>query len=119
MPTIIHRTEMTTITRGELIAWESQTGLPNRGRAVFTPDAADSSATNVSLIIEFNVPGFVSALFDSAFVTRFVDNTLLADLKRFRSVALLKKRQRVADGQAVPDKAADVVELAMVRLAQQ
>lgn len=102
---------MTEIKPGEVIAWESETGLPNRGRVTFVSDGPDHS--RVTLAIRFDVPTAVATLFESNFVAQFVESTLLADLKRFRTVVLRKKRMRVQKGLQLPRKADSVVERAM------
>lgn len=83
----------TKVVRGEIIAWRSETGLSNRGRVLFEPDGENNS--KLTLAIEFDVPSAFAKAVDNDFVGKFVQSTLLADLKRFRSVALLQKRQRL------------------------
>lgn len=78
--------------RGEIIAWESQSGLKNRGRVTFVENNEEKTA--VTLAVEFDVPAAIARVINNDFIGRFVEETLLADMKRFRSVALLKKRKR-------------------------
>lgn len=104
---------MFAVDRSERIAWSSEQGLKNEGNVTFVRDTSSESATLITLAIRFDVPGFVASLFDLGFVSRFVDETLEADLKRLRTVALKKKRERVNKGLPVPDEAAPAVENAM------
>ncbi|KAA8498036.1 hypothetical protein FVE85_5621 [Porphyridium purpureum] len=76
----------------EIIQWESVTGLSNRGKVTFA-DADDGASTNMTLTVSFNVPGFIAALMKSDFVGNYVERTLLADLERFRVIALRELRK--------------------------
>lgn len=111
-------TGMTTIEPGARIAWKAEEGLPNRGRVLFTREADDDSRTSVTLAIEFDVPSAVAFAFRSTFVASLVERTLLEDLKRFRDVALGKKRSRVRAGLDVPRRAGPAVQIAIERLAE-
>lgn len=74
-----------------MIAWKSESGLPNRGRVTFVKKDIDTSL--VTLSVEFDVPGAIARAIDNEFIGRFVEDTLMADMKRFRNVALLKRRR--------------------------
>lgn len=103
-------TGITTVDRGECIAWRSEGGLDNEGSVTFTPH---NDMTSVKLAIRFNVPRFVAALFSTAFIGRFVDGTLAQDLERFRNVSLRNVRERTAMGKSPPTSAAPSVERAI------
>ncbi len=82
--------------RGALIAWNSESGLTNRGNVKFVDVSDDDSRTaktNVTLSIEFSVPDFLADAFDGSFIKRFVGETMLSDLKRYRRHCLLQKYQ--------------------------
>lgn len=81
--------------RGEIIAWKSESGLPNRGKVLFVKDDPSGSKCTVTLAIEFDVPSAIAKAIDNDFIGRFVEETLLADLKRFRTVALRERRKRL------------------------
>ena len=83
----------TNVIPGELIAWKSESGLTNRGRVLFAKEGEKSS--NVTLAVEFDVPGPIARAIDNDFIGRFVEETLLADMKRFRSIALQKRRKHL------------------------
>lgn len=78
---------------GEIIAWKSESGLTNRGRVLFVDNGKSGSL--VTLAVAFDVPGAVAKAINNDFIGRFVEKTLLADMKRFRSVALAKRRKRI------------------------
>ncbi len=96
------KTGITDATRGRRIAWRSISGLTNRGYVLFV-DAPEREATqeksSVTLAIEFDVPGPLAKVFDNNFIGRFVRETLLGDLKRFRAAVLRRKRQQRVNGQ--------------------
>lgn len=82
--------------RGELIAWNSVSGLTNRGNVKFvdvTDDESRSPKSSVTLSIEFSVPDFLAEAFNSSFIRKFVGETMLSDLKRYRRHCLLQKYQ--------------------------
>lgn len=81
----------TQVRRGEIIAWKSETGLTNRGKVIFRKQP--NHQCTVTLAVEFDVPEAIATLMKNEFITNFVEKTLLADMKRFRSVALLNKRK--------------------------
>lgn len=85
----------TKVVRGQIIAWKSENGLTNRGRVVFEDksDRGGSPRSSITLAIEFDVPGPVARIIDNDFIGRFVEDTLLADLQRFRKVALAERRR--------------------------
>lgn len=96
--TISWKARITAAARGEEIAWNSVSGLRNRGSVRFA-DAPIGSA--VTLSIEFDVPQFLASSFDNAFIGRFVRETLNSDLKRFRGAVLRTRRlQRIEQQQA-------------------
>ena len=87
-------TGITTATRGKLIQWESESGLRNRGRVVFNPLTTEKDCSTVKLAIEFDLPRAIASAVSTDFVGRFVQDTLLSDLKRFRASVLRYKRQQ-------------------------
>lgn len=89
------RAENTKVVRGEIIAWRSLTGLKNRGRVQF--ENIKDRGCRVTLAIEFDVPSAMASAIDNDYVGRFVEETLGADLKRFRSIALRYRRQLSID----------------------
>lgn len=91
---------ITDATRGKRIAWRSVSGLTNRGSVSFVNAASKQGKSSVTLAIEFDVPGPLASVFDNNFIGRFVRETLLSDLKRFRAAVLRKKRQRSLERQA-------------------
>jgi len=100
----------TSVIRGEVIAWESLDGLPNKGAVTFVDGSAPARsppppplaaaaagraqppATEVTLAISFDVPAFLAAVLQNDAVGQYVEQTLLADLKRYRSVVLKEVR---------------------------
>jgi uncharacterized membrane protein len=73
-----------------LIAWESVSGLANRGMAEFFPTAA---GCRLRLTLAFETPGgLVGAFLEQIGVQRWVDENLIEDLERFR--ALVEPRPR-------------------------
>ncbi|OSX72755.1 hypothetical protein BU14_0407s0019 [Porphyra umbilicalis] len=102
----------TSVIRPEVIAWESLDGLPNKGAVTFVdaaaapalspPPSAAAAATaagraqrpvtEVTLAISFDVPAFIAAVLKSDAVGQYVEQTLLADLKRYRAVVLKEVR---------------------------
>lgn len=87
------RTENTEVRRGEIISWKSLSGLPNRGKVLFRPVDGSSCKSTITLAIEFDVPPAIARAVKNDFIGRFVEDTLLADLQRFRKVALLERRR--------------------------
>lgn len=62
--------------------------------------------SEVTLAIEFNVPSAIAKAIDNDFIGRYVEETLLADLQRFRKVALSQRRRARAKGiTSLPDSA--------------
>lgn len=86
------RARNTAVERGRLIAWKSESGLPNRGSVTFEQAPGKSPRTCVTLAVEFDVPKQVKRAVESDFIGSFVEKTLLADLKRFRSIVLRRHR---------------------------
>ncbi len=65
-----------------LIAWESISGLKNRGQIEFFPEDA---GCRLKLALAFETPGgVVGAFLEQVGVTRWIDENLVADLKRFK-----------------------------------
>lgn len=93
----------TEVRRGEIIAWKSESGLPNRGRVLFQPEG--KSKSQVTLAIEFDVPAAIAKAVNNDFVGKFVEETLLADLQRFREVALALRRRARTQGIAASPEA--------------
>lgn len=84
----------TKVVRGEIIQWVSETGLKNRGRVTFDNVQDDIDNCRVTLAVEFDVPEMVASAIRNDYIGQFVEDTLEADLKRFRSVALRHRRQQ-------------------------
>jgi uncharacterized membrane protein len=80
--TVSWRSRNTRVERPIIVAWESIQGLPNRGSVQFFEN--NQHSTQVQLTVEYRVPRFLKVILSSAFVGKFVENTLLEDLKRFR-----------------------------------
>ncbi|KAK4535001.1 hypothetical protein CDCA_CDCA03G1026 [Cyanidium caldarium] len=77
--------------KGELVAWQSITGLPNGGRIEFAdvPGADAKPATAVTLKVEYDVRWPVLAsLLRSRMVREFVEGVLTMEMKRFREFCL-------------------------------
>lgn len=65
----------------QIIQWESVDGLPNRGAIRFY----DRNQTSiVKLTVAYRIPGWLGRLMDNLFLGRVVEDTLKADLERFR-----------------------------------
>lgn len=80
--------------RGEIIAWKSESGLSNRGKVLFKGKGQHNCT--VTLAVEFDVPQSIASIINNNdFIGRFVEETLMADMKRFRSVALQNRRRRL------------------------
>ncbi|GJQ15910.1 hypothetical protein GpartN1_g7701.t1 [Galdieria partita] len=80
------RSRNTRVQRPHIIAWESLEGLPNRGSVQFQKKGDE--CTQVELTVEYKVPRFLKVILSNSFVGKFVERTLLEDLKRFRLYAL-------------------------------
>lgn len=102
----------TNVQRGKIIAWQSETGLGNRGRVTFTSDPACVDNSVLTLCVEFNVPRAVAAVIRNDFIGQFVQSTLAADLKRFRTIALrqhsMRERARAQQRQQQQPQSQDV-----------
>ncbi|CDF38300.1 unnamed protein product [Chondrus crispus] len=81
------------VRRGEIISWKSLSGLPNRGKVLFRPVDNSSTRSSITLAIEFDVPPAIARAVQNDFIGRFVEDTLLADLQRFRKVVLSECRR--------------------------
>lgn len=90
----------TKVKRGEIIAWKSESGLRNRGKVVFkdTSNMGGTPKSSITLAIEFDVPGPVARIINNDFIGTFVESTLLADLQRFRKIALAERRRARSKG---------------------
>ena len=67
-----------------LIAWESISGLKNRGQVEFFPE---DSGCRLKLALAFETPGgVVGAFLEQVGVTRWIDENLVTDLKRFKAL---------------------------------
>jgi uncharacterized membrane protein len=65
-----------------LIAWESISGLKNRGQIEFFPEG---SGCRLKLALAFETPGGVVGTFlEQVGVARWIDENLVADLNRFK-----------------------------------
>lgn len=85
----------TNVTKDEIIAWKSISGLSNRGSVKFFPTT--ESLTSVILTIEIQLPDALTNTFDSSFVTNFMHGSISSSLKNFRRKVLLnQRRQRIA-----------------------
>lgn len=74
--------------------------MRNRGRVVFKDKSGNEGTpkSSITLAIEFDVPGPVASIIDNNFIGSFVESTLLADLQRFRKIALAKRRRARSKG---------------------
>eukprot|EP00172_Hildenbrandia_rubra_P000829 Plantae.Rhodophyta-Hildenbrandia_rubra.ctg14713.p1 GENE.Plantae.Rhodophyta-Hildenbrandia_rubra.ctg14713~~Plantae.Rhodophyta-Hildenbrandia_rubra.ctg14713.p1 ORF type:complete len:227 (-),score=36.22 Plantae.Rhodophyta-Hildenbrandia_rubra.ctg14713:991-1671(-) len=88
------RARITSVRPNEIIAWESISGLKNRGSVTFVEVGGDDEVTEVCLKIAFNVAKPLAGLMGMGFISGFVTNTLLDDLKRFRTMVLEEKRRK-------------------------
>jgi uncharacterized membrane protein len=67
-----------------LIAWESISGLKNRGQIEFFPE---DSGCRLKLALAFETPGgVVGAFLEQVGVARWIDENLVTDLKRFKAL---------------------------------
>lgn len=109
----------TSVIAGELIAWQSMDGLSNRGSVKFEdvaaapaaaavapavpagrPAARPADVTAVTLSVAFDVPAPIAAVLDNAVVGKYVEQTLLADLRRYRTEVLKEVRGAARAGAA-------------------
>ncbi|GAB0497142.1 hypothetical protein MMPV_008465 [Pyropia vietnamensis] len=109
----------TSVIAGELIAWQSMDGLSNRGSVKFEdvppaqaavvdsaavpagrPAAAPADLTAVTLSVAFDVPAPIARVLDNAVVGKYVEQTLLADLRRYRTEVLKEVRGAARAGAA-------------------
>jgi len=81
------------VEEGVVIAWESLTGLENRGAVRFLDEGSEDKC-RVRMKIAFALPEFAKNL-ASGVVSQKVDETLQADLKRFRARCLLDYRREM------------------------
>lgn len=73
------------------IAWVSEGGLRNRGKVRFQEVRG---GTKVELSVEVEVPERAAGVLRGGTVVKFVEDTLLGDLKRFRGVVLKEESRR-------------------------
>jgi uncharacterized membrane protein len=103
---------------GSRIAWEATSGLPNRGEVIFsslspsgdgdgdgggrssvTRSSGRQCGTEVRLEVSYDAPKFITVLVKNVGVlSRFIEKTLLGDLRRFKQV--LKQELEAANGTA-------------------
>ncbi len=73
----------------QIIQWESVDGLPNRGAIRFYDRKGSST---VKMTVSYSIPTMLGKLMDNLFLGRIVENTIQADLHRFRDYALAAHR---------------------------
>eukprot|EP00640_Fibrocapsa_japonica_P006948 CAMPEP_0113945032 /NCGR_PEP_ID=MMETSP1339-20121228/38443_1 /TAXON_ID=94617 /ORGANISM="Fibrocapsa japonica" /LENGTH=157 /DNA_ID=CAMNT_0000950423 /DNA_START=163 /DNA_END=636 /DNA_ORIENTATION=- /assembly_acc=CAM_ASM_000762 len=81
---------------GKCIQWESITGVPNKGKVTFTPVKRPEGTEwcQIELTVSYDIPGVVAKISQAAFVSRFTEETLMGDLKRFKTT-LAKEMRKV------------------------
>mmetsp|Transcript_15931 Transcript_15931/g.32020 ORF Transcript_15931/g.32020 Transcript_15931/m.32020 type:complete len:192 (-) Transcript_15931:2206-2781(-) len=84
------RSRITRQERGSSIAWESISGLANRGEVSFRPS---SRGTTVTMEVAFLAPDWLDGVLGNQSVSSFVSRTMEDDLKRFRSKVLIRRRR--------------------------
>jgi uncharacterized membrane protein len=89
------KSRMLKVIPNQIIQWESVDGLPNRGAVRFY-DRHTSSI--VKLSVAYAIPGILGKLMDNLFLGRAVENTLQANMDRFKEYALNVKAQEVGVG---------------------
>lgn len=72
----------------ECIAWESTSGIRNRGMASFTDLPGRGRACRVRVQMRFQTPAFLRAISQSSRLSSMAESALSVDLKRFRDVVL-------------------------------
>jgi uncharacterized membrane protein len=82
----------------QIIQWESVDGLPNRGAVRFY-DRHTSSI--VKLSVAYAIPGILGKLMDNLFLGRAVENTLQANMERFKEYALNVKAEEQGVGNKI------------------
>ena len=104
------RARNTCVQPPERIAWESLSGLRNRGQVTFRPlppaaedaevNRSDDTATEMELLVAFALPEWAARLLRNVdWIGAFVQGTLHADLERFREyVVQLADRERLTEG---------------------
>lgn len=108
----------TSVIAGELIAWQSMDGLSNRGSVKFEdvppapavaaaaaaaggpPATRPADVTAVTLSVAFDVPAPIARVLDNAVIGKYVEQTLLADLRRYRTEVLKEVRGAARAGAA-------------------
>ncbi|MBW4506062.1 MAG: SRPBCC family protein [Scytonematopsis contorta HA4267-MV1] len=78
------KSRMLKVIPNQIIQWESVDGLPNRGAVRFY-DRHTSSI--VKLSVAYAIPGILGKLMDNLFLGRAVENTLQANMNRFKEYA--------------------------------
>ncbi|MBD3881475.1 SRPBCC family protein [Phormidium tenue FACHB-886] len=85
------QSRITRLVPHQIIQWESVDGLPNRGAIRFY-DRGNSSI--VKMTVAYAIPGFLARIMNSPFISRVVESTLEADLRRFQDYALKSHQQK-------------------------
>ncbi|CEM24432.1 unnamed protein product [Vitrella brassicaformis CCMP3155] len=84
--------------RPHIIAWESIPGrgaVANRGKVEFLPSTASDPYQPSCLMrmsVAYSIPGFVSRIFRTAWLSRFIEGQLMGDANRFER-EVIKERQ--------------------------
>mmetsp|Transcript_9534 Transcript_9534/g.20100 ORF Transcript_9534/g.20100 Transcript_9534/m.20100 type:complete len:215 (-) Transcript_9534:117-761(-) len=88
------RARNTEVRSPDIIAWISEDGLANRGRVTFRDSGPKGDHTKLRLAVAFQMPSAVAGLVQgNDYVRSFVQRTLMADVTRFRSIALREHRR--------------------------
>ena len=89
------RSRITTAKPNSMIAWESVSGLSNKGHVSFVEKT--DGKTDVCLTLKFSVPRMVGGFLGSSFIGRFVQKSMMGDMRRFREMVLEEKRRRALE----------------------
>ncbi|CAM9326255.1 unnamed protein product [Scytosiphon promiscuus] len=79
---------------GSEVAWESTTGLSNRGRVTFQDKGKERCL--MTLTLSYNLPFVIASVLRLEAVEKFVKRTILSDLSRFKKVLLKQLAERSA-----------------------
>ncbi|CAM9317396.1 unnamed protein product [Ectocarpus sp. 12 AP-2014] len=85
---------------GSEVAWESTTGLSNRGRVTFD-DKGDGRCL-MTLTLSYNLPYVIASVLRLEAVERFVKRTILSDLARFKKVLVRQLEAAPASPSTAP-----------------
>ncbi|CAN0038929.1 unnamed protein product [Ectocarpus sp. 12 AP-2014] len=85
---------------GSEVAWESTTGLRNRGRVTFD-DKGDGRCL-MKLTLSYNLPYVIASVLRLEAVERFVKRTILSDLTRFKKVLVRQLETAPASPSTAP-----------------